>query len=146
LHRAVMLWLATDMGLPTRTLVQGAVAQAVRIPLGVEAAGQHGPEVSWILDTDEQHDSADLALLLLSLLADPGTAEPAFWRRADQARNRLAAHQTPMTQALVLLALMKSGKAPFDPARADEVLAAVSPEAPTIDRALTLALINKAMR
>lgn len=143
-ERALVLWLAGEMGLPTRTLAQGLVGDASDT-IGDAFATPGGPvrataAGSMLLDTAP--DSRDpMALALLALVARQNGVElPApLQAQVDEAWTAVGASTAPLAQALQMLA----GRLPAS--QADAVLGAVRAETPSLDRALTLVWVRKAL-
>ncbi len=136
-HRALVLWMARDMGLPTKTLASGLLND---VTAATPAAGPHrqGAAGSVVLGADDDVAQA-MALGLVALVAsDNGMAPvPAVQERFAAAWATLRATQAPAAQALLMLA----GEAPAT--QAEAVLATVRADMPTMDRALTLLWVQK---
>ncbi|WP_229507629.1 hypothetical protein [Massilia sp. Dwa41.01b] len=136
--RALVLWLAHEMGLPTQTLVTGLVEDhgGMRLRDGTARGASLG---SLVLDAPADGNRDALGLALLSMLAgDEGTAlPPALEAQVDVAWKRVAAMPAPLARALALL----DGRLPA--LQADVLLSSVRAEMPTMDRALTLVWVQK---
>ncbi|BBA33559.1 uncharacterized protein sS8_1601 [Methylocaldum marinum] len=154
LHKAVILWMSREMGLPVRTLLGGAIEEAIQAAAPV-AEARLIPSVSRFMEEAKSRESEDMALLLLSALAraELQTAKPqaeatawliALEQLARSARERLADLEHPLAQA-VLLATKTQPDAGMDALIAEQILASVGPEMATIDRALTLAMVDRAL-
>jgi len=138
--RALVLWLANEMGLPTKTLVEGLVADSTGFnpaPAPVPAS----PRASLVLGADRNRMADAVGLGLLAIVAQRNGVElpPPLAQQADAAWSALEASQEPLGRALLLLA----NKTPA--AKADAILGAVRSDYPTIDRALTLAWTQAAL-
>lgn len=144
LRRVIVLWLMRQMGLPTRTLVEGVLAPAMNAP-ALPATTLLTLETSRILDAPVTETATNMALVLLSLLAEPEQISAELQNRIMQAQTRLAASKVPLAQALLLLVQAKTDAASLDKAQAEAVLAALRPEMATIDRALSLMFIHGAL-
>lgn len=148
LHKALILWLARDMGLPVRTLLEGALEDASNVtPDPAEAQGPLDEETSRLLEAPWSPDSEDMGLLLLRALVQREgltTGAQALAGQAEAARQRLLDNPQPLAQA-VLFATRANRGGPLDPLLAEPILARASPRQPTIDRALTLLLVDQAL-
>lgn len=154
LRKAVILWLARDMGLPIRTLLGGAIEEAVQAASPAPEASSI-PGFSRFMEAAASRENEDMALLLLSALAkaelqtakaqaNAKEALVSLDRLGQAARQRLAARDEPLARA-VLLATRTASDAEIDTLIAEQILASVGPEMPTIDRALTLLLVDRAL-
>lgn len=144
LHRVIVLWLMRQMGLPTRTLVEGVLAPALKTPVH-SANPPLALETSRILDAPVSATATDMALVLLKRLAEPDQINAELQNRMAQAQARLAESKAPLAQALILLVQAKGDGVELDPAKARNILAALRPEMATIDRALSLIFIQEAL-
>jgi uncharacterized protein YfaS (alpha-2-macroglobulin family) len=145
LERALVLWLAHEMDLPTRTLAAGLVGDSAGITAGTNAGAapvQSSPTASLVLGTVPERASNALGLGLVSVVAaQDGVALPApLQEQVDAAWKALAGSPAPLVQALRLLGGQAAGDANANP---DAILSAVRAEMPTIDRALTLIWVQK---
>jgi uncharacterized protein YfaS (alpha-2-macroglobulin family) len=138
LDRALVLWLAHEMGLPTRTLAAGLVEDSANVAPGARLV-QAPLTSSLLLGAPAERGSDAMGLALLSLVAaENGVALPApLEQQVSAAWNWLRATPAPAAQALLLL----GGQLPA--AQADAVLASVRSDMPTMDRALALVWIQK---
>lgn len=139
LHRALAVWFMGEVGLPTRTLVEGLQDEVV--------GGDEGPApwrrvgMSPLLADPTSSLARDLAVVLVAEMASrdgrPPRAEVAA--RLDEARRALAASGLPVARALLLMSgAVARGEAPA-------ILESVRQEMPTFDRALTLVWVGKAL-
>jgi hypothetical protein len=144
LHKAVILWLAKEMGLPTRTLWEGAADQAVKseVEPGREKAPSP-PGAANLMEPSPTSDFRDMALVLLDLTAEPSA--PKAELHAPAAMERLAGSKHLLAQALLLMAVPPSQAGRGDQARAAEILGSLGPETATIDRAVALLFVHKAL-
>ena len=72
LHKAIVLWLAKEMGLPTRTLWEGAADQALKSKAEPSPAGAPPPPgAANIMEPSPMSEFHDVALVLLDLTAEP---------------------------------------------------------------------------
>lgn len=144
LHRVLTLWLARDMGLPVKTLVDGAIDQAI----GAQAEADQEPpaaDASLVLEAGDAGPGQDLALVLLRNLAQGSAGHAgakALATLAEAARKRLEQQASPLAQAGLFATRPTRGGA-SDPA--GRILARVGPQTPTIDRALTLLLVERGL-
>jgi uncharacterized protein YfaS (alpha-2-macroglobulin family) len=100
LHRVLILWLARDMGLPVKTLVDGAIDQAI----GAQAEADQAPpaaDASLVLEAGDAGPGQDLALVLLRNLAQGSAGHAgakALATLAEAARKRLEQQASPLAQ------------------------------------------------
>jgi uncharacterized protein YfaS (alpha-2-macroglobulin family) len=136
--RALVLWLAHEMGLPTRTLVSGLIEGSARATLG-NAVRKAAGTSSLLLDGAPDRATQAMGLGLLAVVAaQDGLALPApLQAQVAAAWKTLVATPAPVAQALSML----GGQLPAS--QADTVLAAVRADMATMDRALTLAWVQK---
>jgi len=134
--RALVLWMAHDMGLPTRTLAAGLVDDHAGATLAGKA---HQAGDSLLLGAPDDRESQAMALGLLAVVAGQNqVAVPAaLQQQIASAWTVLREAKAPVAQALLMLA----GEAP--PSQADTVLAGVRADMPTLDRAMTLLWVQK---
>jgi uncharacterized protein YfaS (alpha-2-macroglobulin family) len=135
--RALVLWMAHEMGLPTKTLASGLVDDAVTAPL--DGKPRQPGDGSLLLGAGDDREAQAMALGLVSVVAGQnGVAlPPALQQQVGAAWTVLRSAKAPVSQALLMLA----GELP--PAQADAVLSAVRAEMPTLDRAMTLMWVQK---
>ncbi|MDR2625823.1 MAG: alpha-2-macroglobulin family protein, partial [Zoogloeaceae bacterium] len=143
LPRTLSLWFMQQIGLPVRTLLEGALKDnedAKEDDLYQQAA-QKDLTTSPILGEQETALSQAYARVLLLLMAKEAGLPPnaRLNGQIDAAVRLLRESGHPSARALLLLA----GKE--DPSAAPEILAAVREHTPTIDRALTLVWTQKAL-
>lgn len=136
--RALVLWMAHEMGLPTRTLAAGLVDDAAVATLDGKAR-QPGDGGSLLLGATGERDAQAMALGLVAVVAGQnGVAVPAaLQQQIGAAWTILRAAPAPVAQALLMLA----GELPAS--QADAVLSGVRAEMPTLDRAMTLMWVQK---
>jgi hypothetical protein len=146
LHKAIILWLAKEMGLPTRTLWEGAADQAVKSEAepGREEAPSP-PGAANLMEPSPTSDFRDMALVLLDLTAEPSAPKAELHVLAVKSLERLAGSKYPLAKALLLMATPPSQAGRGDQARAAEILGSLSPESATIDRAVALLFLRKAL-
>jgi uncharacterized protein YfaS (alpha-2-macroglobulin family) len=140
LHRALAVWFMGEIGLPTKTLVDGLQDDI--------AAGDAAParwrrvDASPLLADPTSSLGRDIAVVLVAhMAARNGQAlRGVVASRLAAARDALAGSGLPVARALLVLG---------DPAavarEAGEILESVRQEMPTLDRALTLVWLQKAM-
>ncbi|QJE01817.1 alpha-2-macroglobulin family protein [Massilia forsythiae] len=146
LDRALVLWLAHEMDLPTQTLAAGLVDEQAKTVLGNQR-GRASANASLVLGAVQEQaagkaaganaDAMGLALLGLVAAQNGATLPAPLQQQVDAARQALLASPAPVAQALLVL----GGQLPVT--RADAILAAVRAEMPTVDRALTLVWLQK---
>jgi hypothetical protein len=139
LHRALTVWLMGEIGLPTKTLVEG---------LQGEVVGGDGTPARWprpgmspLLADPTSSLARDLTVVLVAEMASRHGQTPRVGLAAplDGARRALEASGLPMARALLLL----SGA--VAPSEAPAILESIRHEMPTFDRALTLVWVQKAL-
>ncbi|MBP1206124.1 uncharacterized protein YfaS (alpha-2-macroglobulin family) [Duganella sp. 1411] len=135
--RALVLWMAHEMGLPTKTLAAGLVDDALTAPL--DGKPRQSGDGSLLLGAGDDREAQAMALGLVSVVASQnGVAlPPALQQQVGAAWTVLRSAKAPVSQALLMLA----GELP--PAQADAVLSGVRAEMPTLDRAMTLMWVQK---
>ncbi|WP_432380590.1 alpha-2-macroglobulin family protein [Duganella sp. P38] len=138
IERALVLWMARDLGLPTQTLAAGLVEDIAGLTLGGKPRAANDTS-SLLLGGAEDQESQALTLGLAAVVAGQnGVAlTAALQQQVAAAWQVLRASKAPVAQALLML----NGDVPA--AQADAVLAAVSAEQPTLDRAMTLLWVQK---
>ncbi|TWI70273.1 hypothetical protein IP91_01357 [Pseudoduganella lurida] len=135
-HRALTLWMAHDIGLPTKTLASGLVDSAMATTPAT-GAGRLPATSSAMLGDDAATQAMALGLTAV-VAAENGVVLPeALQGRVTAAWQTLRENPAPAAQALLLLA----GELPAT--QAEAVLASVRADMPTLDRALTLLWVQK---
>ena len=145
---ALALWLMTDMGLPTRTMLEGAfdrLARGAAAPAESGGPAPHGE--SLIFMDDGRQAPSELPLAVLGLAAEKaGLPLTGISSAAVQnALNVLERSPQPLSQAVSLLGRRAKGLSAADSRLAEELLDGLLPEEPTIDRSLTLLFLYKAL-
>lgn len=139
LHRALVLWWANEMELPVPTLASALAEQALKAEPAKAASLPASTSVVFAAP-----DSAAAQTMTLLLLADlyqrNKMAQPPALAAAIKAAQQTAA--TSSQPSLQALALLSSGN---KTANVGALLAQVSSEMPTLERALTLAWLHKAL-
>jgi uncharacterized protein YfaS (alpha-2-macroglobulin family) len=140
LHRALAVWFMGEIGLPTRTLVEGLVRDATALVAG--AGTWRSVTASPLLAEPMPPLGVDLAAALVAHLAARAREplRPEMTARVDAAREALRRSGVPLADALLL---MTAGGATA--AAVDAILARVRAEMPTFDRALTLVWLQQAL-
>lgn len=138
LDRALVLWLAREMDLPTRTLAAGLVEDSADATLAAPARRLSAAD-SLVLGAAPTRQSQALGLALLAVVArDNGVALPAGLQRQVAASwKTLRATRAPAANALLML----GGQLPAS--QLDSLLNGISAGMPTIDRALALIWVQK---
>lgn len=142
-QRTLALWMASDMGLPARTMVSGVLDDLEKQVQATTATQDTGIFISPALTDPEGNWSRAMTLKLAALLAEKHQlALPAKVSAAlPAAQATLEKSSLPSAQALLLM----SSKAPDRTQAAERILDSVRAEMPTFDRALTLIWLNKVM-
>ncbi|WP_441617106.1 MULTISPECIES: alpha-2-macroglobulin family protein [unclassified Cupriavidus] len=140
LHRTLALWFINEMGLPVATQLSGVAAELGRPGSDAGAAVAAGDSLVFAAP-DSAQGRRVATVLAAQLYKQIGQPMPeGLAGAADAARQALAADPSPLVQSLLLM----SGKG----AAASDVQALLSragAASPTIDRAVTLVWLNKAL-
>ncbi|QYF93542.1 alpha-2-macroglobulin family protein [Massilia sp. PAMC28688] len=138
LHRALMLWMAQEMGLPVKTLAAGLAEDVAR---AANLAGKPALFVrtdSALMGSEDATSRALTALILSVVSAGAGLEQsPDLQGHTAAAVAMLGANPSPFVQSLLMLA----GHLPAS--AADSILASLSADMPTIDRTLALLWVQK---
>ena len=148
LHRALALWLLQQMGLPVATPVSGVAGLLAQqaVPMFDQDAkalsDAYGIEDSLVFAAPDSPRGLQAAVVLTAYTARATNASvpEGFNTLAARARASLMTNPTPLIQSL--LAMAGDAGTPVD---ANAVLAQSSATYPTVDRALTLLWLRKAM-
>ncbi len=146
LHRALALWLLQQMGLPVATPVSGVAGQLAQQASTMFDAGKaapaYGAEDSLVFAAPDSPRGLEMAVVLTAWTAHASNASlpDGFDAVAARARAELIGNPTPLIEAL--LAMAGDAGTPVD---ANAVLAQSSATYPTVDRALTLLWLRRAM-
>lgn len=128
LHKAMMLWMMKEIGLPVDGL---AVALADKIEPGNRSA-PYSHSSSLLLAEPDAQEAQIMARALLARVAPAVQVSPAQW-------DVLRKSSYPAAQALLLLAKQ------IPQENSEKLLAGISAESPTMDRALSLIWIQQAL-
>lgn len=134
--RALSVWFMQEMELPVKTLVEGLVQDAEKLPAPAKAA--FNPRNSLWLGSGAGGDAITLTLIAQMAKQQQVALSSDLGHRADAARDILRNQDGP-GQALLAM----EGKVSRDDA--GRALAALGPAYPTLDRALALIWWNKAL-
>ncbi|MEO7497214.1 MAG: alpha-2-macroglobulin [Massilia sp.] len=137
--RALVLWMAREMGLDTKTLASGLVDELAGATLAGTARRPGNGSVLLGAGGDREGQAMGLALVAVVAGQNGVALPPALQKQVGAAWAVLRDTRAPAAQALLIL----GGQLPA--AQADAVLASVSAEMPTIDRAMTLLWVRKAL-
>ena len=138
-HRALMLWWMQEIGLPVRPMVAALADELAAKPMAsAEAPGRLD---SVVLGGVAPPVTDLLARVLVATLAQRAQAPvpPGLVQSATAAATALKGDASPLAQALLLL----SKRAPATDA--PRVLELVRAEMPTVDRALALTFVHRAL-
>lgn len=140
-QRTLALWMASDMGLPAKTLVNGLLEDMNRQLQAQNAAQAGSAYISPALMEPKSDLSRAMMLRLAALLAEQHhLALPSKVAAAmPAAMDTLKQSPLPSAQALLLLGSKTADKTH----EAESILNSVHAEMPTFDRALTLVWLNK---
>ncbi len=139
---ALILWMASQMGLPIKTLLEGAWKK-LDAPASPSAEASADADSSRVF-AEEGPLQKNMALTLMSALARKN-GWPIPSRYADglpQARRALDDSKDPLAAALRLLDEPGERTLQEREEAAMKVLRLLAPQAPTVDRALSLALLQ----
>lgn len=138
-HRALMLYWMQEMGLPVRPMASVLAEELAARPAGPTGAGKALDSV--VLGGDAEPGTDPMARVLAAYLVQQAKAPvPAgLASTLNAATEALRANGTPLANALLLLAKRSPA------ADAPKVLEAVRAEMPTVDRALALIWIHRAL-
>ncbi|MGN8135722.1 alpha-2-macroglobulin family protein [Paraburkholderia sp. 22099] len=153
LHRALALWFMQQMGLPVATPVSGVAADLLSDAAAMSGnannagkaparSGAYGASDSIVFAQADSPRGKQMATLLVAGMARGTSAQlpEAFDVAASAARSALSNDAAPLVQSL--LYLTGDGGAAID---ASTLLAKSSADYPTLDRALTLLWLRKAL-
>jgi alpha-2-macroglobulin len=142
-QRTLALWMASDMGLPSRTLVSGLLDDLGKQVQESASAQAINPLSSPVLLEPEGSWSRALTLKLATLLAEQHnlTLPVKMASALSAAQATLEQSALPSAQALLLLGSKGGDRAQA----AERILESVRAEMPTFDRALTLIWLNKVL-
>jgi len=139
LHRTMALWFINEMGLPVATQLGGVAAELGRPASGTAAAVAGESLVFAAPDSPQgQRVATVLAAQLYRQIGQP--MPEGLSGAADAARDALAADPAPLVQSLLLMG--GKGAAASD---VQALLARAGAASPTIDRAVTLVWLDKAL-
>jgi uncharacterized protein YfaS (alpha-2-macroglobulin family) len=146
LLRTLSLWLASEMQLPVKSMALGVAEEAMKKTEIAARGSSHPMNVSLVLGDGSSATAMDLALMLLDQLIGEEGQQPSGWlERVQQARERLAKEDDVLSRAAVLLAQVRRDKKAVDPDNAAAILTRASINTPTIDRAMALVFLDRAM-
>lgn len=142
-QRTLALWMASDMGLPAKTMVSGLLDELEKQAQLQGVAQAPSALVSPALMEPEGDFSRAMTLKLAALLAEQHhlSLPPKVAAALPAATATLEQSGLPSAQALLLLGSRTDDRAPA----AERILDSVRAEMPTFERALTLIWLNKVM-
>lgn len=148
-ERAIVLWLASEMKLPVRSLIEGLGEsfKGITLPEYNASSTSKAVDTSYVLYSDDEVLRDSMAIYLTSILAKSNDASlpPEFSSLNAGAESNLSRSDVPLARALLLMG--KSGKIlPQDRNLvAGKTLFDLSTSASTVDRALGLIAVGKAV-
>jgi uncharacterized protein YfaS (alpha-2-macroglobulin family) len=153
LHRALALWLMQQMGLPVATPVSGVASDLMSDAAATAASaatkaparnGTYGASDSIVFAQADSPRGKQMATLLIANMARSANAQlpDGFDTAASAARVALTGDNAPLVQSLLFMSGDNGGGAAID---ASALLAKSSADYPTLDRALTLLWLRKAL-
>lgn len=148
LLRALSLWLAGEMRLPVKTMALGVAEEVMQHPVNTAAGeGDHPPGTSLVLgDAASSTAAGYLTLTLLDLLIGEEGKQLSGWPElVQQAREKMAGKDDVLSRAAALLAEARRNKKAVDMEKIAVVLTDASASAATIDRALALIFLDRAL-
>jgi uncharacterized protein YfaS (alpha-2-macroglobulin family) len=147
LHRALALWLMQQMGLPVATPVSGVAADLMSDAAATANAparnGTYNASDSIVFAQADSPRGKQMATLLIASMARSANAQlpDGFDAAASAARTALSSDPAPLVQSLLVMSGGDGGAA----VDASALLAKSSADYPTLDRALTLLWLRKAL-
>lgn len=140
-HKALALWMASDMGLPTKTLVSGLLDDLEKQSQLQNIAHATADTESPAFADPESDLSRAMTLKLAELVAERHqlALSPKLTAAMPGASAVLEQSGLPSSQALLLL----GSRAPDRAQAAERILNSVRSDMPTFDRALALIWLNK---
>jgi uncharacterized protein YfaS (alpha-2-macroglobulin family) len=147
LHRSLALWFMQQMGLPVATPVSGVAADlmsdAAATANAPASSGTYGASDSIVFAQADSPRGKQMATLLIASMARSTSAQlpDGFDAAASAARTALSNDPAPLVQSLLVMSGGDGGAA----VDASALLAKSSVEYPTLDRALTLLWLRKAL-
>ncbi len=142
LLQALTLWFAQDLGLPIQNMAQGVAKKLLKqTKPTLYGSGKAG----MVLGNPESGEALDVSVLLLDLLLNqPSASLPELHKAAELALPRMEKEGSVLAQALRLYHKNRfaSQQTPPSDLLAD-LLAQVAADSPTIDRAITLLLLER---
>ncbi|MFH0783990.1 MAG: alpha-2-macroglobulin [Pseudomonadota bacterium] len=147
LLRALSLWLAGEMRLPVKTMALGVAEEMLN---GAKKAavwdGNHPRGTSLVLGNTTPAAARYLTLTLLDLLLGAEGGKLSGWPEAVQrAEGELSGKDDVLCQAAALMARAHREKKAVSNKKVADILAGASANAPTIDRALALIFLDRAL-
>ena len=138
-ERALILWMANAMGLPTETLASGLVDDTASVK--IDGTPRQGTSDSLLLNAAGMREGQAMGIGLVAVVARQNkvTLPPALQEQVAAAWTLLRTTRAPAAQALLMLA----GELPAT--QADAVLASASADQPTLDRAMTLLWVRASL-
>ncbi|MBF0309865.1 MAG: alpha-2-macroglobulin family protein [Magnetococcales bacterium] len=145
LLRALTLWLAKEMKLPVISLAKGVVETLFNETIPPE--GETPPLASRILYAPLSLQGRDMALLLLDGLSNSKetSSSDEFPEAVRKAAERMAARTDTLSKALSLMHRARGAQWKADASEAAAVLTELSLQSPTLDRALALIFVHRAL-
>ncbi|MGE8165245.1 alpha-2-macroglobulin family protein [Paraburkholderia sp. NPDC080076] len=147
LHRALALWFMQQMGLPVATPVSGVAADLMSDAAATANAparnGTYGVSDSIVFAQADSPRGKQMATLLIASMARSTSAQlpDGFDAAASAARTASSNDPAPLVQSLLVMSGGDGGAA----VDASALLAKSSADYPTLDRALTLLWLRKAL-
>ncbi|AGI22934.1 alpha-2-macroglobulin [Pseudomonas sp. ATCC 13867] len=141
LQRALILAFARDMQLPVQTLVSGLLTDLEKAGNGEAAKSVNDADGSLVMGQPDSELGLAVARVLSAGLAEQSKVAlpPGFARQLDAARVKLNTSEQPFARAVQLY----SGS--LDANRARALLLSLAPQQSTVERALALAWMQRAV-
>jgi len=147
LLRTLSLWLADEMRLPVKTMALGVAEEVMKKTDSAPNACMHPLNASLVLgDASSSEAARYMTMTLLDLLIGEEGKQLSGWPEAvQQLQKGLAGQDDFLSQAVNLLAQARLTKKAADEKKVAVVLTKASVTAPTIDRALSLIFLDRAL-
>ncbi|MDH4274472.1 MAG: alpha-2-macroglobulin family protein, partial [Gammaproteobacteria bacterium] len=142
MHRALALWMASEMGLPTQTLARGLFDSLGRQAWSLQSVADNGDTSPAFVEPEGALARAMTLALSAQISAKSGVALPKTLSGELPAAKALL-QKSSLPSALALALTIPGGQ--DSQADAERILESVRADMPTFDRALTLALLYKSL-
>ncbi len=144
--QALILWLANEIGLPARTLIQGWIEAAEDIKVTETRDNINFMGYSYVMTEPADDLRVSLAIYLIRIAASDlkMSLSDKFNGLAYIAEKNLSRSSSPLAKALLILGKSQFGAEGRYNLR--QILSDLGSEMPTVDRSLALIFLNKAVK